>query len=47
MFAGWTTFSPERAGEATIIWHNAVLRSTLQTPAAPVTALRRRSRPAG
>ena len=29
------------------IWHNAMLRSTLQTLAAPVTALRRRSRHAG
>jgi len=29
------------------IWHNAMLRSMLQTVAAPVTALRRRSRPAG
>ena len=113
MFAGWITFSSERAGEATIvrahvlmrandplyevgmtlgghakedrfwaqtltalgtrlgvpdpqvetrstcvdshrqwrnaknIWHNAMLRSTLQTLAAPITALRRRSRHAG
>jgi hypothetical protein len=28
------------------VWHNAMLRSTLQTLAAPITALRRRSRPA-
>jgi hypothetical protein len=113
MFAGWITFSAERAGQATVIrahvlmrandplyelgmtfgghakedrfwaqtlaalgtrlgvpdphvetrstcvdshrqwrharniWHNAMLRSMLQTMAAPVTALRRRSSPAG
>ena len=29
------------------IWHNAMLRSMLQTMATPVTALRRRSSPAG
>ncbi len=29
------------------IWHNAMLRGTLQTVAAPVTALRRRSRTTG
>ena len=31
---------------ASNIWHNAMLRSVLQTVAAPITALRRRSRPA-
>ncbi len=29
------------------VWHNAMLRSTLQTMAAPFTALRRRSRTTG
>jgi hypothetical protein len=47
MFAGWITISAERAGEATIIWHNALLHSTQQTLAAPVTALRWGSRSAG